>query len=116
MHVAVDRFDVYYGSLATPGIMALLTAWQSDLQQLFDSAVCKQSMQQGHSKPSSSMGRSEHMQPPPQHLQLPLISFMELLQDRGAIPQLLEPADVQHVLRRVMLQRLGHQVSGAGGV
>jgi hypothetical protein len=40
-----------------------------------------------------------------QGVALCLSGFLEFLQGRGAIPQLLEPADVQEVLRRLIAQQ-----------
>jgi hypothetical protein len=41
---------------------------------------------------------------------LSLSAFLEVLQDKGVIPQLLEPADVQEVLRQLLVSQ-NNQVS-----
>ena len=97
MCVPDHRFDTYQGSLSTPGVMALLTAWQDQLQQLFESAICTYSSTQQHQWHIDELGLSK---------------YLEFLQDGGAIPALLEPVDIQEVLKRVMCQHVRtHPVS-----
>lgn len=111
------RFDEYRGCLATPGVVALLTAWQDQLQQLYQTAVEKY-----HAKPANRIAASAGIKQPQMQQQLQqhgddlqrhlgLSSFLQLLQERGAIPDLLEPADVQEVLKRLRGQQITDVVS-----
>lgn len=97
------RYDTYQGSLSTPGVVALLTAWGQQLQQLFDSAVATQNMQLQHQQEQQQGPNS--LQRPLCGAMLRLSSFLEFLQERATIPQLLEPADVQEVLKRLIAQQ-----------
>jgi hypothetical protein len=84
--------------------VALLTAWEAQLQQLFASSLSSNS----NNPESRQQGTSTAWQQQQQGLQqqqLCLSGFLEFLQGRGAIPQLLEPADMQEVLRRLIAQQ-----------
>lgn len=89
-----SRHDGYHATLSTPGVVALLTAWQPQLRQLFDSLLLQQQQQRG----------SQEQQ------QLHLAGVLALLQERHAIPQLLQPADVLEALRRLMPSSLHDMV------
>jgi hypothetical protein len=100
-------------SLSTPGIVALLTAWQPQLQQLHQQAA----MHAG-ATPNTSTGAprapfgapsGEHQDVGQQEMSgadapvLSLTPFLEVLQEKAVIPQLLEPCDVQEVLRQLLV-------------
>lgn len=88
-------------SLSTPGVVALLTAWGPQLQSLHQTAVDQHgSSQQPHGK--QPQGQQPLAQSQQQAPELSLSAFLELLQENGVIPQLLEPCDVQEVLRQLL--------------
>lgn len=92
------RFDRLAASLATPGVVALLTAWAPQLHQLYTDAVA------AHAATSNTP--SGAITSPGLQLQgLGLAAFLEVLQDKGVIPQLLEPSDVHEVLRQLLVVR-----------
>jgi hypothetical protein len=85
--------------------VALLTAWEPQLQQLFTTTLATQQrattarQQTSTQEQQSKQGQQQQQL---QQQQLCLLGFLEFLQGRGAIPQLLEPADVQEVLRQLL--------------
>jgi len=92
----------------------VLTAWDQQLQQLFGTAVAAQ--QQQYNCQQQQQGQERHQPTVVQSVvqaagqggdteQLQLCSFLELLQERDIIPQLLEPWDVKEVLKRLLEQR-----------
>ena len=116
------RYDVYRTSLSTPAVISLLTALQQPLLSLFnDTITCSSSHQQQHSidhvqyqsqpLPAASAAIDVH------HQRLGFSQFLDLLQSRGVIPQLLQPADVGEVLKRTNFSRrpqVGGLVEGLG--
>jgi hypothetical protein len=89
------RFNSLTASLSTPSVVALLMAWQQQLSELFDGAVAQ----------AVAAGVLPEHAASPQTPQLSLAAFMQLLQDRGAIPQLLEPTEIQEVLKQLLVAR-----------
>lgn len=85
--------------------MALLAAWEQQLQQLHQQAV------RLHQTGSTSVGGTAgamHQQEQGRQQQQPglsLAGFLKVLQEQGVIPQLLEPSDVQEVLRQVLVSQ-----------
>lgn len=93
-------------SLSTPGVVALLSAWAPQLQQLQQHAAATHDATSPH-RPTSRTCQQQQGQ---QNSQceaaegvLSLTAFLEVLQEKGAIPQLLEPCDVQEVLRQLLV-------------
>jgi len=97
-----NRFDVCSTALHTPGVAALLQAWQPEMQSLVQAAAVIATP----STEAASTARSAKA-PPQQHeqqLRLSFHSLFMLLQDREAIPQLMQPADVEEGLRRLAFE------------
>lgn len=100
-------------SLSTPGIVALLTAWQPQLQQLHQQAAVHAGATPNTStvtpKALSGAPFSQHQGGGQQGMSgadapsLSLTAFLEVLQEKAVIPQLLEPCDVQEVLRQLLV-------------
>jgi hypothetical protein len=103
-------------SLNTPGVVALLSAWAPQLQQLHQHAAATHHASSPHGP--ASLTQQQQARQGQQGAQceagegvLSLTAFLQVLQDKGAIPQLLEPCDVQEVLRQVLVTQQ-QQVSG----
>lgn len=86
-------------NLSTPGVVALLAAWEQQLQQLHQQAA------RLHQTGSTSVGAMHQQDQGRQQQQLSLAGFLEVLQEQGVIPRLLEPSDVQEVLRQVLVSQ-----------
>jgi hypothetical protein len=107
------RYDRMAASLNTPGVVALLSAWAPQLQQLHQHAAVTHNAsspyrptsrtQQQQGQQGDQYGAGERV--------LSLTAFLEVLQEKGAIPQLLEPCDVQEVLRQLLVTQQ-QQVGG----
>lgn len=89
-------------SLSTPGVVALLTAWQPQLQQLHQQAAARAGTNNTQAT-SPGLKPQQGAGPQPEGHSLSLTAFLEVLQDKGVIPQLLEPGDVQQVLRQLLV-------------
>jgi hypothetical protein len=97
-----DRYDQLAASLSTPGVVALLSAWGPQLQQLHANAAA------AHDPAIMPAAAAQQQQQ-----QLSLLAFLEVLQDKGVIPQLLEPADVQEVLRQLLVTQTNQASLGS---
>jgi hypothetical protein len=78
--------------------VALLEAWQRQLQQLHQQAA----LLHGSTGATGQQHQGSQQQ---QQAVLSLAGFLEVLQEKGVIPRLLEPSDVQEVLRQVMVSQ-----------
>jgi len=87
-------------SLGTPGVVALLMAWAPQLQELHAQAAATHSAVNTAACVTPGQLPSEQQQ---QGRGLSLAAFLEVLQEKGVIPQLLEPCDVQEVLRQLLV-------------
>lgn len=96
-----DRYDQLAASLSTPGVVALLSAWGPQLQQLHANAAA------AHDPAIMPAVAAQQQQ------QLSLLAFLEVLQDKGVIPQLLEPADVHEVLRELLVTQTNQASLGS---
>jgi hypothetical protein len=105
-----NRYDAYLASLVTPGVMALMMAWDQEIQQLYKTALAMQCSSRNQEQQhllcqaqcntlsgAASAGRADDA--------LSLGSFLEFLQDHDVIPRLLEPSDVQEVLKRLLCRQ-----------
>jgi hypothetical protein len=92
-------------SLNTPGVVALLSAWAPQLQQLHQHAAATHDASSPHRPTSRTQQQQQGQQggQPEAERPLSLTAFLEVLQEKGAIPQLLEPCDVQEVLRQLLV-------------
>lgn len=106
-------------SLSTPGVAALLSAWEPQLQQLHQHAAATHGGSSPDKAPATSQqynqqqpqqegdrqagGQQNVQQGGQQAAALSLAGFLEVLQGKGVIPQLLEPSDVQEVLRQLLV-------------
>eukprot|EP00775_Hariotina_reticulata_P013381 gene13381-13508_t len=103
-----NRYDAYLASLTTPGVVALMTAWDQQLEQLYETALavhrssCSQVQQQLPCQARYDKVSSDDVLPSKVDDGLSLVRFLELLQDHDVIPRLLEPGDVQEVLKRLL--------------
>jgi hypothetical protein len=99
------RLDVCCAALHTPGVTALLQAWDPEMQTLVREAAAVSSAvasSSADSPPASQQQQQQQQQQRRQRqLSLSFRSFFTILQDREAIPQLLQPADVEEALRRI---------------
>jgi hypothetical protein len=81
------RLDDCAAALRTPGAAALLQAWRPQMEPLLRAAA---DLDAG--EPGAAAGGQLH---------LSFRGLLALLQERGAVPQLLRPGDVEEALRRV---------------
>lgn len=98
-----DRYDVMIASLGTPGVVALLMAWAPQLQELHAKAATTHSSATTITHMTPGQLPTEQQQQQQQGTDLSLAAFLEVLQEKGVIPQLLEPYDVQEVLRQLLV-------------